>query len=103
MPVSEKKAGKKIKPKPKSPKTRKLGYKEKRELTDLPQKIDLLEADQKSLYEIMSDPNFYKKTKEEIARKKSRLAEVEQKIEAAYLRWEELERIAEDASRSIPG
>ena len=103
LPVSEKKAGKKIKPKPKSPKTRKLGYKEKRELTDLPQKIDLLEADQKSLYEIMSDPNFYKKTKEEIARKKSRLAEVEQKIEAAYLRWEELERIAEDASRSIPG
>ena len=103
LPVSEKKAGKKIKPKPKSPKTRKLGYKEKRELTNLPQKIDLLEADQKSLYEIMSDPNFYKKTKEEIARKKSRLAEVEQKIEAAYLRWEELERIAEDASRSIPG
>jgi len=47
LPVSEKKAGKKIKPKPKSPKTRKLGYKEKRELTDLPQKIDLLEADQK--------------------------------------------------------
>jgi len=76
------------------------GNKEKRELTDLPQKIDLLEADQKSLYEIMSDPNFYKKTKEEIARKKSRLAEVEQKIEAAYLRWEELERIAEGASRS---
>jgi len=47
----------------------------------------------------MSGPNFYKKTKAEIAQAKSLLAEVEQKIEAAYLRWEELERIAEGASR----
>ena len=89
-------------PKPKSPKTRKLGYKETQELKDLPQKIDRLEADQKSLYEFMSDPDFYKKAKAEIARAKSRLAEVEQKIEAAYLRWEALERIAAAASRSIP-
>jgi ATP-binding cassette subfamily F protein uup len=73
-------------PKPKFPKNRKLGYKDARELKDLPQKIDRLEADQKSLYEIMSGPDFYKKTKGEIARAKSRLAEVEQKIEAAYLR-----------------
>ena len=98
MSTSEKKVGKKIKPKSNSRKTRKLGYKEKQELKDLPQKIDVLEADQKLLYETMSDPNFYKKTKEEIARAKSRLAEVEQKIEAAYLRWEELERIAEAAT-----
>jgi len=76
---------------------------EKQELKDLPQKIDVLEADQKSLYETMSDSNFYKKTKAEIAQAKSRLAEVEQKIEAAYLRWEVLERIAEETSRSIPG
>ncbi len=98
--ASEKKSGKKTKPKPKSPKTRKLGYKETLELKDLPQKIDVLEADQKSLYETMSDPDFYKKTKAEIAREKSRLAEVEQKIEAAYLRWEELERIATSRSTS---
>jgi len=99
MPPPGKKAGKKTTPKPKSPKTRKLGYKETQELKDLPQKIDLLEADQKSLYEFMSDPDFYKKTKGEIARAKSRLAEVEQEIEAAYLRWEALERIAAGASR----
>jgi ATP-binding cassette subfamily F protein uup len=76
---------------------------EKQELKDLPQKIGVLEADQKLLYETMSGPNFYKKTKAEIARAKSRLAEVELEIETAYLRWEELERIAEGASRSIPG
>jgi ATP-binding cassette subfamily F protein uup len=100
MFISGKKAGKKIKPKSNSRKIRKLGYKEKQELKDLPQKIDVLEADQIMLYETMSDPDFYKKTKEEIAQAKSRLAEVEQKIEAAYLRWEELESIAEGASRS---
>jgi len=99
LPPPGKKAGKKTTPKLKSPKTRKLGYRETQELKDLPQKIDLLEADQKSLYEIMSDPDFYKKTKGEIERAKSRLAEVEQKIEAAYLRWEALERIAAGASR----
>jgi ATP-binding cassette subfamily F protein uup len=103
LPTSEKKAGKKTTPKSRFPKTRKLGFMEKQELKDLPQKIGVLEADQKLLYETMSDPNFYKKTKGEIARAKSRLAEMEQKIEAAYLRWEELERIAEGASRSIPG
>ena len=101
--TSEKKADKKITPKTNSRKTRKLKYKEKEELKDLPRKIDILEADQKSLYETLSDPKFYKKTKAEIARAKSQLAEVEEKIEAAYLRWEDLERIAEGASRSIPG
>ena len=101
--TSEKKADKKITPKTNSRKTRKLKYKEKEELKDLPRKIDILEADQKSLYETLSDPKFYKKTKAEIARAKSQLAEVEEKIEAAFLRWEDLERIAEGASRSIPG
>jgi len=86
-------------PKPKFPKNRKLGYKEALELKDLPQKIDRLEADQKSLYETLSDPSFYKKTKAEIAQAKSRLAEVGQKIEAAYLRWEALERIAEGSPK----
>lgn len=103
LPTSEKKAGKKTTPKSEASKTRKLGYMEKQELKNLPQKIDVLEADQKSLYETMSGPNFYKKTKAEIAQAKSRLAEVELEIETAYLRWEELERIAEGASRSIPG
>ena len=67
---------------------------EKRELKDLPQKIDALESEQQSLYETLSDPLFYKKTKEEIRKVKTRLHEVEQDIEAAYRRWEALESIA---------
>ena len=66
---------------------------QKRELEELPQKIDTLESKQKHLFEAMSDPMFYKKDKDEIARATSDLERVEQEIEAAYLRWEELENM----------
>ncbi|MEA1933297.1 MAG: ATP-binding cassette domain-containing protein [Thermodesulfobacteriota bacterium] len=75
------------------PKERRLGFKEKLELKELPLKIDSFEAEQKELYAIMSDPMFYKKGKEKIAMVKAHLAEVEDKIEADYLRWETLESI----------
>ncbi len=75
------------------PKVRKLGYMEKRELQDLPQKIDALEAEQKELFACMADPLFYKKEKNEIKRIRTRLAQVEQDIATAYQRWEELEAI----------
>ena len=75
------------------PKERKLGFKERLELKELPLKIDTFEAEQKELYAIMSDPMFYKKEKEKIAMVKAHLAEVEDKIKADYLRWEALESI----------
>ena len=75
------------------PKERKLGFKEKRELKELPLKIDTFEAEQKELYAIMSDPMFYKKEKENISKIQAHLTEVEDKIKAAYLRWEMLESI----------
>ncbi len=78
------------------PKERKLGFKEKRELKELPIKIDTFEAEQKELYAIMSDPMFYKKGKEEIASAQAHLTEIEDKIKAAYLRWEALENIEKD-------
>jgi ATP-binding cassette subfamily F protein uup len=75
------------------PKERKLGFNEKRELKELPLKIDTFEAEQKELYAIMSDPMFYKKGKEEIASAQTHLAEVEDQIKSAYLRWEALESL----------
>ncbi len=95
-PLPEKKSRPKNKQKPMAHKKRKLGYMEKRELEDLPQTIDTLEAEQKELYEAMSDPLFYKKEKVKIAAVKTRLDEVEHEIETAYLRWEELEGIEEE-------
>ena len=74
-------------------KPRKLGFMEKRELKELPLKIDAFEAEQKELYATMSDPMFYKKGKVEITKIQTHLAELEDKIKAAYLRWEALESI----------
>ena len=91
----QKNDGKKIRQKPMPHKPAKLGYMQKRELNDLPQKIDTLESRQKELFEAMSDPLFYKKGKEEIAQVKAHLDRVENEIETAYLRWQVLEEMGE--------
>jgi ATP-binding cassette subfamily F protein uup len=88
---SKKNGPKKIRPKPRVRSTRKLGYMQQREMQVLPQKIETLESEQKELFEILSDPLFYKKEKEEIAGVKSDFDRVEREIETAYRRWEELE------------
>jgi ABC transport system ATP-binding/permease protein len=87
----EKKEAKKVRPHSPPVKPKKLGFKESRELSELPRRIEELESEQKALHTAMSDPFFYKKSREETAALQKRLAEVEQDIEAAYLRWETLE------------
>jgi ATP-binding cassette subfamily F protein uup len=79
--------------KPKSHKPQKLGYMQERELEELPRRIDTLELKQKELFEAMSDPQFYTRPKEEMARVKAQLKQVEHDIEAAYSHWEELDGI----------
>jgi len=77
--------------KSKAVKPQKMSYMQQRELEQLPQLIDTLETEQKNLYELMSDPLFYKKEKKEIAAAKDRLEKVEHEIETAYLSWEAIE------------
>jgi len=83
----------KTQPKSKPRPSRKLGYMQKREIQDLPQKIEALEAEHATLFKVMSAPLFYKKEKAEIAGVKSHLQHVEKEIEKAYHRWEELEAL----------
>ncbi|MBW2228321.1 MAG: ATP-binding cassette domain-containing protein [Deltaproteobacteria bacterium] len=89
--VPGKNGRKKVRPKPQARPSRKLGYMQKREMQDLPQKIEALESEQKKLFTILSDPLFYKKEKDEIAGIRSDLDRVEREIETAYRRWEELD------------
>ncbi|MGC1404439.1 MAG: ATP-binding cassette domain-containing protein [Thermodesulfobacteriota bacterium] len=86
-----KKEGQKNSPKPKIRKDQKLGYREKREFEELPRKINTLYSEQQELYAVMAEPLLYKKGKEEIARIRTQLADLDQAIETAYLRWEELD------------
>lgn len=77
---------------------RRLTFKENRELEGLPALIDDLEQEQKELYRLLSDPEFYKNSGERITEYKSRIEEIEAELLSLYSRWEELENIREKAS-----
>lgn len=74
---------------------RKLTFKEGKELEVLPALIEKLEQEQKSLYERMADPEFYRGEGETISRARDRLDELGKELEEAYERWQELESIRE--------
>ncbi len=71
---------------------KKLSYKESKELEKLPLLIEELESAQAEIHEKMSAPDFYKQ-KEKVVSLQSELAELEEKLAAAYARWEELEEL----------
>jgi ATP-binding cassette subfamily F protein uup len=79
---------------PPADRQRKLSYKEQRELEALPDRIAVLEEEQEALHSHMSNPAFYQRAGAEIAEARARLQAVEQTLEEAYGRWEELEELA---------
>ncbi|HYE36491.1 ATP-binding cassette domain-containing protein [Methylocaldum sp.] len=78
-------------------KPRKLGFKEQRELEKLPQQIEDLEAEINALNEAMTRPEFYQQGKEAVTATQARLAERQEVLDSAYVRWEELESLREAA------
>lgn len=69
----------------------KLSYKDQRELQALPARIESLETEQQALQDRMADPDFYRQAGNLIAETKERLAALEDELEQAYARWENLE------------
>lgn len=80
-----------------SNKTRKLSYKERRELEALPEKIESLEAEQSELHRLMGNGDFYRQPGEKITAGMERLEAVNKELEACYTRWETLEAQARAA------
>lgn len=79
------------------PKTkRKLGYKERQELEELPTRIDAMEGEQTTLHELVSSDDFYRQNKEDITRALESLKALEIELEQAYSRWGELEALASE-------
>jgi ABC transport system ATP-binding/permease protein len=81
--------------------SRRLTFKElgqlekaKRELAEMPQTIERLEAELQELSLEMANPTFYQQEEAIIADSANRLKELEERIQAAYKRWEELELFA---------
>lgn len=71
----------------------KLTYKQQKELADLPQLIERLEARQTALQQLTTNSAFYQTDPEEIASTMEELTKVTTEIEQAYQRWEELSSI----------
>ncbi|MBP2677854.1 MAG: hypothetical protein H6Q82_919 [Deltaproteobacteria bacterium] len=83
---------------PKREGTRKLGFRERRELSELPGRIRdaeaeiaALEAERNELQRAMADPAFYRQNGARVAQGRARLEAVQAEIEEAYHRWESLE------------
>lgn len=73
--------------------SRKLTYKEQKELDSLPLKIEKLEEEQKALYRLFADLAFYQRGPQEINRAKARSEELSLELEEANERWEYLETL----------
>ena len=71
--------------------SRKLSYKEQRELEQLPLQIETLEAEQARLNTSLADPSFYQNHNAEVSQVVERLRIIEAKLLEVYRRWEELE------------
>jgi ATP-binding cassette subfamily F protein uup len=72
---------------------RKASFKERRELDDLPARIEALEGEKETLFELMAAPGFYATPPEEIARAQKRVDALDDSIHRAYARWSELEAL----------
>ncbi len=69
---------------------RKLTFAERRELDELPARIDALEAEHKALGLRLADPALYPSAPQEVAVVRERLQALEREVAAAMQRWEVL-------------
>ncbi|SHG79958.1 ATP-binding cassette, subfamily F, uup [Hydrocarboniphaga daqingensis] len=72
---------------------RALNAKERRELEELPARIEKLEAEQATLADELSAPGFYDRPKDQVLKVQKRLDELARTLATAYARWEELEAL----------
>ena len=70
---------------------RKLSYRQARELEQLPARIETLEASIAELAAAMNDPGFYLRDAAQITADTQRIAALQEELDAAYARWQELE------------
>jgi ABC transport system ATP-binding/permease protein len=80
-------------PGPRAAKKRQITFKESKELTELPDRIEALEREREAIYASLSDGAFLRDGAA-VVTARARLVEVEAEIEKLLARWEELETIA---------
>lgn len=82
-------------PTPKAPKSAvasgRLSYNERRELEQLPARIEQLEQKQRELHDLTANPAFYKQDAPTVTARMEELKALEAELAACYGRWEALE------------
>ena len=78
-------------------KTKKLSYKLQRDLEALPLRLEELETQIETLQEEVNDPSFFSKPVEQTQPVLDKLSAVEQELEVAFERWEELEALQQES------
>jgi ATP-binding cassette subfamily F protein uup len=79
--------------KPKTNKSRKLSFKEQRELEGMEAQIQALEAEVVRIEGLFADPEFFKKNALKVNELTVELEAAKEKIPKLYARWEELEAV----------
>ena len=69
----------------------KLSYKDQRELSQLPARIEKLESELGELHQQIANPEFYQNNDTNIANTLEQLKKIESDLSTAYQRWEALE------------
>ncbi len=72
---------------------KKLSFKEQKELSEIPNKIENLENKLQEINLILADPNFYKDQNQSSSLLHQEIANIENQLSDCYKRWEELEQI----------
>ena len=78
---------------------RRLGFKEQRELQELPARIEALEAEQAELAARMQAPDYYRRDARELRADQERVQAIEASLLELLERWESLEQRARETAR----
>ncbi len=87
------------KKKEKTEKPRKLSFKERKDLDEMPGLIERLEKEQEELYLTMTDPEYYKKTAEEIKTINERSEKIKEELSTAFDRWDFLDQLKKEIEK----
>jgi ATP-binding cassette subfamily F protein uup len=94
--LSDKASGRKAKPGKKernrnnSSEKKKLGFNEKTELENLPDKIEAMEDQQQELEQRIAQSDFYQQDKETISQTMASMKQLQEDLQKSYERWEYL-------------
>jgi len=80
----------------KTAKPKKLSYKQALELKNLPAKIEKMESEQKQIFNVMAQLDFYQRDKNEIKQLNEKAEQIKEALPELYKRWEGLEAIKGD-------